>query len=192
MKTSNALSLGAKSLCVAATCLACASARAYVADVTKYGAKGDGVTDDTAAVQRAIDAVAAAGGGKVYLPFTTNGYLIASPGRETDAAGRPVRAQLVIPAGRATIAFEGEMPCKFLYEYQVRPKGCEKAGFTLGNDGRYKTCPAGMTNDAEQSYALDNVIVKGLDILEFKIFDRPDLSDHALVRARLRIPAKRD
>lgn len=73
-------------------------------------------------------------------------------------------------------------------EYEV----FEKAGFTLGNDGRYKTCPAGMTNDAEQSYALDNVIVKGLDILEFKIFDRPDLSDHALVRARLRIPAKRD
>ena len=105
------------------------SALAFVADVTKFGAKGDGVTDDTAAVQRAIDAVAAAGGGKVYLPYTTNGYLIASPGRETDAEGRPVRAQLVIPAGRATIGFEGEMPCKLLYSYQVRPKGCEQSNF---------------------------------------------------------------
>lgn len=102
---------------------------AMVADITQYGAKGDGVTDDTAAIQRAIDAVAAAGGGKVYLPYTTNGYLVASPGRETDAAGRPVRAQLVIPAGKATIAFEGEMPCKLLYSYQVRPKGCEKHNF---------------------------------------------------------------
>ena len=110
--------------------LACKSvAWAFVADVTKFGAKGDGVTDDAAAIQRAIDAVAAAGGGKVYLPYTTNGYLIASPGRETDAEGRPVRAQLVIPAGSATIGFEGEMPCKLLYSYQVRPKGCERNNF---------------------------------------------------------------
>ncbi len=106
-----------------------ASAWAFVADVTRYGAKGDGVTDDTAAIQRAIDVVAAAGGGKVYFPYTTNGYLIASPGRETDSEGRPVRAQLVIPAGWRTIAFEGEMPCKLLYSYQVRPKGCEKYHF---------------------------------------------------------------
>lgn len=110
--------------CLVFAAVAPATAWAFVADVTKYGAKGDGRTDDTAALQRAIDAVAAAGGGKVYLPYSTNGYLVAAPGRETDSEGRPVRAQLVIPAGRATIAFEGEMPCKLLYSYQVRPKGC--------------------------------------------------------------------
>ena len=34
----------------------------------QFGAKGDGVTDDTAAIQAALDAVYTAGGGRVYLP----------------------------------------------------------------------------------------------------------------------------
>jgi hypothetical protein len=40
-------------------------------DVTTYGAIGDGVTDDSSAIQAAIDAVVAAGGGTLYFPHGT-------------------------------------------------------------------------------------------------------------------------
>lgn len=45
-------------------------------DVTSYGAVGDGTTDDRAAIQSAIDACEAAGGGVVYFPRGT--YLLDS------------------------------------------------------------------------------------------------------------------
>lgn len=50
--------------------------------VTDYGAVGDGVTDDTAAIQAGIDAVATAGGGDLYFPpgvFATDELSITSP-----------------------------------------------------------------------------------------------------------------
>ncbi len=45
-------------------------------DVRDFGAKGDGVTKDTAAIQRAVDAASAAGGGEVY--FGAGTYLSGS------------------------------------------------------------------------------------------------------------------
>ena len=45
-----------------------------VFNVKAYGAKGDGVIDDAAAIQAAIDACAAAGGGDVFVPPGT--YLL--------------------------------------------------------------------------------------------------------------------
>ncbi|MEZ0262239.1 MAG: Ig-like domain-containing protein [Alphaproteobacteria bacterium] len=53
-------------------------------NVLDYGATGNGVTDDTAAIQAAIDAAAAAGGGEVYLPAGT--YIVTGGEEASDGA----------------------------------------------------------------------------------------------------------
>lgn len=105
-------------------------------NVFDFGAKGDGITDDTAAIQRAIDYAAERGGGKILFPYTKGGYRIASPGVES-VNGKPVRAQLVIPAGSgANIQMEGEMPCRLLNSYQVRPLDSVKNNFVPTKFGK--------------------------------------------------------
>lgn len=89
-------------------------------NVLDFGAKGDGINDDTAAIQSAINYTAERGGGRILFPYTRGGYRIASPGIE-QFGGRPLRAQLVLPPGDANIRLEGEMPCRFLNAYIVRP-----------------------------------------------------------------------
>ena len=98
-------------------------------NVMDFGAKGDGITDDTAAIQLAINYASERGGGRILFPYTKGGYRLASPGIE-EYNGHKVRAQLIIPPeNNANIFFEGEMPCKMLYSYQVRPLSSVKHNF---------------------------------------------------------------
>ncbi|MFB6619343.1 glycosyl hydrolase family 28-related protein [Streptomyces sp. NPDC085524] len=75
-------------------------------DVKAHGAVGDGSADDTAAVQRALDAAAAAGGGTVYFPV---GKYLVKPAAGTPAlavkadgirlAGAGAKASMLIKGG---------------------------------------------------------------------------------------------
>jgi hypothetical protein len=65
-------------------------AKGPVVDVRAFGAKGDGVTDDTAAIQAALDS-----GGKVYFPdgdYLTSGVNVSINGTEIDGEGSIVAA----------------------------------------------------------------------------------------------------
>ena len=119
------------------------AARLGQLNVLLFGAKGDGVPDDTEAIQRAIDYLDSRGGGKLYFPYTKYGYLLSSPAKEYTADGTLVRAQLILPAGDSNIQFEGEMPCKLLYTYQVRPPESVAQNFEptrFGTMGMPNTC----------------------------------------------------
>ena len=58
---------------------------------TRYGARGDGIADDGPAIQRAVDAALAGGGGTVYLPagrYRIATPVVADPVRGTSGWGR--------------------------------------------------------------------------------------------------------
>src|SRR5690348_18185961 len=50
-----------------------------VFNIKEYGAKGDGVTNDSPAFQAAYNAAIAAGGGMVFIPPSSNCYLLSTP-----------------------------------------------------------------------------------------------------------------
>lgn len=73
-----------------------------IVSVKSYGAIGDGVTDDTAAIQSAIDALEDTGG-KIYIPNGT--YLLSVP--------------IVFPANNNKFIFEGESDINTIFTSSI-------------------------------------------------------------------------
>jgi hypothetical protein len=92
-------------------------------NILEVGARGDGVTDDTDAIQDAIDFLCKRGAGTIFFPYTPKGYKIGKPAQET-VDGKPCRGQLHIKPSKeyrgTNICFEGEHPCALLYDYTIR------------------------------------------------------------------------
>lgn len=79
-------------------------------DVTTFGAVGDGRKDDTAAIQRCIDAAADAGGGVVFLPAGV--YVIGGALRDTSGSNCQLRLPAVdyVDGKQMSLVFYGETP----------------------------------------------------------------------------------
>lgn len=106
-------------------------------DVTEYGAVGDGVTDDTSAVQAAIDACHAAEGGTIFFPPGI--YQISGP-----MQGGGFNGQLVIPfqpfgATSVAIKFLGAGPNRI---YEGEPPGGGEAILRTDWNGAISGHPA--------------------------------------------------
>ncbi len=108
--------------------------------IKDFGAVGDGITDDTDAIQAGINFVYAKGSGTLFFPYTKNGYRIAKPAPE-QIDGKPCRSQLYIPSftenpmESRNICLEGEMPVAQGHRYQLvmggRWASTNAAGFPM-------------------------------------------------------------
>ena len=90
----------------------------YTVSVTDFGAKGDAMTNDTEAIQAAIDHVAGAGGGTIVLPGSEDFY-----GRRYIITNILLRSNIELHFEKGAILWQSQL--KDDYDYEV----------TYGHDG---------------------------------------------------------
>ncbi len=126
-------------------------------DVKQFGARGDGIRNDTRAVEDAIAAAADAGGGIVYLSPTSGGYLLPGESRidlksgvtllGSGWGGRIVRSGDFAKADSTPIFFGAEWLTDTRFEHVYADGGKDEIALAQGTlDGSY-TFPLGGFGD---------------------------------------------
>jgi hypothetical protein len=92
-----------------------------VYNIKEYGAVGNNSTDDTVAIQAAINAAFAAGGGIVYFPI---GIYVIGGALQTNIGGINYKSQLYIPSKAHT----DQTRCCVLLRGEIFPNGNQSGG----------------------------------------------------------------
>lgn len=131
-----------------------------------YNAAGDGSTDDTAAIQAAIDACATAGGGTVYFPAGV--YIIGGALQTTHYSVADYNAQLCLPfdggtGGPLPITLLGPTPASVLTDSNLPGSPKQYAILKSTLTGATGTDPAMLaTRQTEVSFGLNNITLRNL------------------------------
>ncbi|KKL78540.1 hypothetical protein LCGC14_2023820 [marine sediment metagenome] len=113
-----------------------------------FGATGDGSTNDRGFIKSAIDAVNAAGGGKVILPFTASGYNVVSiVGSSTP--GIDIPPGVLVLMDQATLIFDDG-------DYVTVKIGGQLGNFEGGLIGGRIRCGDGTTGSATVGILIQN------------------------------------
>ncbi|MDO4699198.1 MAG: right-handed parallel beta-helix repeat-containing protein [Moraxella sp.] len=133
----------------------------FVANAKDYGAKGDGKTDDTAAIQKAVDAVAEKGGGIVDIPAGT--YLV--DGTKNIVMKSNIIVRMADDTTLKTIP--NDQPTYAIFRVQ-NVENVHFLGGTLVGDRYESGTTEGQSGWGVQIYSSRNVVVENVVARDFR------------------------